>query len=141
MTVKHYILVLILGAVLISCQDIEDTEKPDDLIAEEKMVNVLVDMLKVSATQNYSDIQYRKRGVNAKELVFEKYGIDSLELRKSTTYYSEHFEINERIYDSVRERLRRRDTKLDSLVERQKKADFKKNHPTEKSRKVKGIED
>jgi hypothetical protein len=122
---------------LTGCQDIDKQKKPENLIPEDKMVNVLVDMLKVSGSQSYSNIKYRRRDVNAKKLIFKKYDIDSLQLRESTSYYASDFEVNERIYDSVRSRLKFEDKKIDSLLGKQEKENFRKDHPQEKSKKLK----
>jgi|AntDeeMinimDraft_5_1070356.scaffolds.fasta_scaffold00091_11 hypothetical protein len=127
----------LLVLILTGCQDIDKQKKPENLIPEDKMVNVLVDMLKVSGSQSYSNIKYRRRDVNAKKLIFKKYDIDSLQLRESTSYYASDFEVNERIYDSVRSRLKFEDKKIDSLLGKQEKENFRKDHPQEKSKKLK----
>lgn len=104
--------------LFLGCQSVEKAPKPEDLIGEEKMINVLVDMLKVDATISYSTGLFEKRDVEAKDLIFEKYKIDSLQLAQSSAYYSEDFKVNQRIYDSVETRLKRERAALDSLSDK-----------------------
>src|SRR5699024_7259965 len=116
----NYVIGMLILAGLLSCQHIDQTPKPDNLIPEEKMVNILVDMAKLNAAQGVSTKNYRKRHVNAKELMFEKYDIDILQLIKSNNYYAEHFDVNARIYDSVRSKLQLEKKRLEALERKSK---------------------
>lgn len=116
--------------LLLGCQNVEKAPKPENLIGEEKMVDVLIDLLKVDATISYSSGLFEKREVEAKDLIFEKYKIDSLQLAESSAYYSENFKENQRIYDSVQARLKRERARLDSLSDQ-------KNDSLQKERKEK----
>ena len=84
------------------------------------MVNVLVDLLKLDGAESMSSIEFEKRDVQTKDLIFKKYQVDSLQFVKSTTYYAENFKVNKRIYDSVQARLEREKTLLDSLVKKER---------------------
>lgn len=103
-----------------ACQDVEKAEQPENLIPESKMVNVLVDLLKLDGAESMSSIEFEKRDVKTKDLIFKKYQVDSLQFVKSTDYYAENFKVNKRIYDSVQARLEREKTLLDSLVKKER---------------------
>lgn len=105
--------------LFLGCQSVEKTPKPKNLIGEEKMVDLLVDMLKVDATISYSTGLFEKRDVQARDLIFEKYNIDSLQLAQSSAYYSENFKVNQRIYENVEARLKLERSDLDSLNKEQ----------------------
>ena len=49
--------------------------------------------------------------------MFEKYDIDSLQFEQSSNYYSDQYVIYERIYDSVRGRIKILKSKYDALRE------------------------
>lgn len=115
---KTIYLFLLIG--FFACQDVDKAEKPENLIPENKMVNVLVDLLKLDGAESMSSIEFEKRDVKTKELIFKKYQVDSLQFVKSTEYYAENFKVNQRIYDSVQARLEREKTLLDSLVKKER---------------------
>lgn len=105
---------------MFSCQSVENAEKPDNLIPEDKMVNLITDLLKLDASESFSKAEFEKRNVTTKELIFEKYNIDSLQFTESSEYYAEDFKVNRRIYDSVLDRLNKEKKLLDSLVNKQR---------------------
>ena len=88
-----------------SCQDVQKTEKPDDLIPEDKMIDVLTELSLVHAARNYNKFKLENTGINPDEYIYEKFDIDSLQFEKSNDYYSEQYTQYERIYDSVKVRL------------------------------------
>jgi len=127
--------ILFLGLVL-SCQSVDKQEKPENLIPEDKMVNVLTDLLRLDAAENYSSIEFKKRKINTKNLIFETYQVDSLQFVESSRYYAENFKVNKRIYDSVQNRFENEKKYFDSLVKldtQQKAAEKSKNALIEKS--------
>jgi hypothetical protein len=103
------------------------------------MIDVLTDLLKLDAAESFSSIEYEKREVSTKELIFKKYKIDSLQFVKSSEYYAEDFKTNERIYDSVRARLENEKNVLDSLVD-QEREEEKAERAKKKEDKIKSLE-
>jgi|SRR5699024_5946979 len=119
MWIYRVILLSIVGAFL-SCQDIEKTPKPDNLIPEDKMVEILVDLAKVDAAFSISSKEYKKRGVVGREMILKKYDIDSVQLVKSNAYYAEDFKANQRIYEKVQAQLQKENDSLRELSDKQK---------------------
>lgn len=119
MWIYRIILLSIIG-VFLSCQDIEETPKPENLIPEDKMVEILVDMAKIDAAFSISTEEYKKRGVVGRELILEKHDIDSIQLVKSNAYYAEDFKANQRIYEAVQTRLQRENDSLRELNDKLK---------------------
>jgi len=115
----------------VACQQVENTKEPENLIPESEMVSVLTDLLKLDAAENTSYLDFEKRNVSTKDLIFKKYNIDSLQFVESSKYYAEDFKTNERIYDSVKARLEREKTLYDSLVK------FEKDSIQESKKKLK----
>lgn len=99
-----------------ACQSVEKTEEPENLIPEEKMVEVLVDLAKLDASVSYNESAFLKRQVKIKKIIFSKYSIDSLQFAKSSNYYAEDFTRNQRIYDNVKARLERDKARVDSIL-------------------------
>ena len=107
--------------VLVSCQDIERTPKPEDLIPEPKMVEVLTEIALLHGARTYNKNILQQKGVDPKAYLWQKYDIDSLQFLKSNDYYSENFEQYQRIYDSVKLRLERYKIVYDTLREREER--------------------
>lgn len=125
-------IILFCGCLLLACQNVKHTPKPKNLIKEDKMVNVLVDLAKINAAISLNAREYEKRGIVGKELIFKKYDIDSLQLVKSNAYYAENFKINQRIYDSVRSRLKAEKDSLETLDKKKKEAEKGKKKKVER---------
>ena len=114
------LLFLIFSFLLLSCQNIEKAPKPDNLIPEDKMVDVLVDLAKTDAAISLSIKEYKKRGGEARNLILEKHNIDSLQLVESNAYYADDFKTNERIYAKVEAILKKENDSLSALNEKRK---------------------
>lgn len=108
---------IMLGLVLLSsCQNIQEVPKPENLIPEAKMTNILEDLAKIEAAINLNTRDFEKRGINPTAYIFEKYKIDSVQFAQSNAYYMQNFEISKRMYQEVRSRLKQQKQALDSLI-------------------------
>ncbi|MDT0294127.1 DUF4296 domain-containing protein [Mesonia ostreae] len=115
--------ILLLSLVLFTaCQDVNKALKPKNLIPEDKMVNLLVDLQKMDAVISKNKNYYELRKVKAKDLIFEKYQVDSMQLAESSNYYAEDFATNTRIYERVITKLEAEKKIIDSLYEERSKA-------------------
>ena len=122
MKIKFLIIfVVILGA----CQNVNKAPKPDNLIPEDKMVDILVDLQRLDAVIQKNDQQFEMRNVKAKDLILEKYQVDSLQIANSSNYYAEDFSVNESIYEKVKTILEAEKKLVDSLYAN-KKAEMEK---------------
>lgn len=114
---KIAILFLLISLGLSSCQHVKHTEKPENLIPEDKMVDIIADLSIVGAARNYNQTLFSKTGIDPEQFVYKKYGIDSLQLKRSNDYYSDNYTTYERIYKAVKERLENLKEKADSIYE------------------------
>ncbi|HET8809856.1 MAG TPA: DUF4296 domain-containing protein [Flavobacteriaceae bacterium] len=108
---KYCLLLVLLSA----CQHVEKAPKPDNLIPEEKMVDILTDMVLIDAAMNYNQTEHKTKALDPGKYIFEKYQVDSVQLAKSNAYYLEDFDRSMRIYEQVRDHLEAKKEKLDSL--------------------------
>lgn len=101
-----FILILILLCTF-SCKDnsIERPDKPANLLTEEKMVDVLYDMVLLSAAKGVNKQIMETKGVYPDEYVYTKHKIDSIQFKESNTYYAYDIEQYERIYAKVKLKL------------------------------------
>ncbi len=117
---RHIFSILALVFLVISCQHINKTEKPDNLIPEKKMVDILTELFLVQSARDYNKSKLEKIGVTPDTYIYEKFGIDSLQFEKSSEWYSENYMQYERIYDSVKARVEVMKKRVDSLAERER---------------------
>ena len=94
MKALYFILVLI---VLCSCEDKIAYKKPVGLIDKAKMTDLLYDMHIVIGTSNIQNVHLEKNR-NYMSLVYEKYGIDSVQFAASNLYYTSHIQEYEDIF-------------------------------------------
>ncbi|MCY2686214.1 DUF4296 domain-containing protein [Salinimicrobium sp. TH3] len=114
--------------LLASCQDIDRTPKPDNLIPEEKMVEVLTELSILHGARSYNKSLMEEKGINAYPYLTNKYGIDSVQLVQSNNYYAENYKEYQMIYDRVKERLEILMKQYDSIreIEEQKRDSLRK---------------
>ncbi len=110
---------VIIGLIFISCKSVTDVEKPEDLIPEPEMVDILVDLHLASSTYNINNKQALK-GVNYISIVKDKYGIDSVKFEKSNAYYASNVDTYLKMFKKVESRInalkKNYETEMDSLI-------------------------
>lgn len=101
---KFYLGILLM-LFLFSCQDIKEVKKPENLISEDKMVDVLTDLSVLNSAKNFNKFLLEGTGIRPNEYLYEKHEIDSLQLAKSTEYYAKNYDMLDRIYSRVKVNL------------------------------------
>jgi hypothetical protein len=103
----------VLITLAISCK--EET-KPNRLIDKEMMVNIMYDLSILQAVkyQNPSSIDSFK--INARDFVYKKYRIDSLQFAQSNVYYSTDNVQYKEMFNQVESRINKEKTAADSLI-------------------------
>jgi len=96
-------------------------KKPDDLIPQSKMVDIIVDLNMMSSGQGLNKSVLVKEGIVPEEYVFKKYNIDSARFIASNEYYAHHIEIYQDIYDNVKNKLNEKKAEYKLLSEEEQK--------------------
>lgn len=102
---KKILSVILFVLVLISCQDIDRTPKPDNLIPEDKMVEVLTELSLLYGARSYNIGLMEEKGIDPYPYLMEKFDIDSTQLVRSNNYYAENYKQYQRIYNKVKVKL------------------------------------
>lgn len=113
--------VIILALILSSCQDVDRMEKPENLIPQDKMVEVLTELSLLHGARSYNRNMLEEKGIAPYPYLMQKYGIDSAQLVRSNNYYAENYREYSDIYEEVKERLELLLKKYDSLREIEEK--------------------
>jgi hypothetical protein len=111
----HILFIVVLFAC---CQNVERPEKPDNLIAEDELKDILYDVSLVNAARDFSRGQLSNAGIKPDTFIYEKYNIDSLQFASSVAYYSVYFNRYLKIWEDVNTRLELKRDEVDSLIQR-----------------------
>ncbi|MBL7558196.1 DUF4296 domain-containing protein [Olleya sp. YSTF-M6] len=91
--------------MLVSCYDVQKPEKPDDLISEDKMVDVLVETVIMSSAKGINKRELENKGILPDSFIYKKHKIDSLQFVNSNNYYAYDIENFNQIYTRVKDSL------------------------------------
>jgi hypothetical protein len=104
-----------------SCSDTGVVEKPENLIEEERMEQIIYDLLMLDAMNTFNPKNPDFEAVYGTPYLYKKYGIDSLQLADSDAYYAKFPRIYYRMYATVMKKMQR---VKDSLGELDKKQEY-----------------
>lgn len=83
-------LTLLLLAMLFSCTKFGDNRPPDNLIPPEQMSDILVDIVLMKNIKRNAYAIKEKENLLVDQYLFDKYGIDSLQLASSQEFYAKN---------------------------------------------------
>ena len=121
---KRFILLLSVLFIGLSCSDNKEEEQiPENVLDNAKFTSVMIDVQLIEGMHAQGvEITSTAGGVDgAYEKVFEKHGITKEEFQASFSYYQEHPDKMEMIYEQVLDSL----SKLDAEVKQRFSADRK----------------
>uniref|UniRef100_UPI00404A9B03 DUF4296 domain-containing protein n=1 Tax=Flavobacterium sp. TaxID=239 RepID=UPI00404A9B03 len=125
------IFIFLVGLLLFSCTK-KPVQKPENLLSEEVMVDILYDtlLLQAAEAQAYDKLTENKIRVNT--FIYNKYKIDSATYYQNHKYYAANLSKFKKMYNEVTSRLENTKIKLDSLNSNNT-MDFNKGKSTKKS--------
>jgi hypothetical protein len=92
---------LLMVFIISSCLGLEETPKPDNLIAEENYIDLLVEMQHIITYRNAKPDSISADSL--KDIVYEKFGITEEQYAKSHAYYQQHVDRQlQRIDEAIR---------------------------------------
>lgn len=112
---KSIILVFCLFFVL-SC-DKNSVAKPNNLIAKDKMIDILYDISILEAIK----VQNLKGGMNKKkanDYIYKKYKIDSVQFAKSNKFYASDLVEYKKMFEKVKDRLNTENAKVEAEMKK-----------------------
>ncbi len=111
---NKFIYILFISFLMFSCTSNTILKKPDNLIPEDQMVDLLTDLFLAINAENTKNLQL-ERQVNYYPLIFEKYNIDSTQFKESNFYYTSRVDEYDELLLKVEERLKVLDEKYETL--------------------------
>ena len=101
--------------VILGCQDVKYPEKPDNLISEAKMVDVLTEVYLSNAVRSFNIRIVRDSGYKLDSMLYKKFTIDSIQFAKSHAYYSADLDRYTAMFEKVKVNLETMKVGADSL--------------------------
>ena len=107
--------ILLVITFFCSCSSNNSIKKPDNLINQEKMEAILFDLSIINSIRpsSYKNPNYSDMSLDS--YIFLKYGVDSLQLVQSESYYSKIPKIYLKIYNNVEKRLKKTKDSLNKI--------------------------
>lgn len=100
---KKMLLAIVALSVLSCKKDV--AEKPEHLISENEMTDILYDMSLLQAMKSYNTVTLSEKGIDSRTYIYKKYKIDSLTLAKNHEYYAADLEKYDEITKKVTSRI------------------------------------
>ncbi len=105
----------------VSCGEQGTVPKPNNLIPEETMVDILYEITLINASKGHGGQLLEKMDILPSNYLYEKYSIDSTQFAASNVYYASVPKHYEQFYKTVEERLVEKRREIQILVDLQKK--------------------
>ena len=97
-------ILLLCFALFASCEN-APIEKPDNLIDQEKMVDIMFDISVLEAMKSQTNLVIESNRINPNTYIYKKYSIDSLQFANSDKYYASDINKYKEIFDAVNKRI------------------------------------
>ncbi|WP_338732663.1 DUF4296 domain-containing protein [Mangrovimonas cancribranchiae] len=124
--------------VFSACNYSYKPEKPENLIAKDKMVDVLMDISLLSSAKGVNKKKLENKDIHPETYIYKKHHIDSLQFVESNAYYASNGKVYEEILNAVTDSLKRLKDKFDDQVEKEAKDKrFKDSIKREETKKKK----
>ena len=101
---KKLVTLFLLFAILISCQK-PAVSKPDNLIDEEVMVDIMYDISILEAMKSQKVVVLESNEINPSTYIYKKYKVDSLQFANSDKFYASDIKKYKEIFDKVNKRM------------------------------------
>lgn len=117
---KHSAILFIFFLIFFGCQNVDQPEKPKNLIPKDKMVDILTETYLANAARSVDNKSIIEKGIKMDSLIYRNFGVDSLQFAKSNAFYAADVNTYMSIFQEVETRLDVMRKKMDSLWERER---------------------
>ena len=117
---KQSIILSIFILNFFGCQNVEQPEKPENLISKDKMIDILMQSYLANAARSVDNNAIIDKGIKMDSLIYRNFGVDSIQFAKSNAYYAADVNTYMSMFQEVETRLDVMQKKMDSLWERER---------------------
>ena len=122
----RYIRFILIVVLFQSCNN-NIINKPDNLISEAEMVDIIVDLTLLNSAPGIDKSILEKKEIEPESYVYEKYAIDSIQFVASNNYYAHNIDAYQDIYANVKLKLNNKKEEYKLLNEKELKEKKKKD--------------
>ena len=115
---KKLIVIFFLAIACFACNRVE---KPEKVLSEDEMVNILYDLSLLQAINSHSPQVLDSGKVDVKNYIYKKYKTDSITFKKNHIYYASQINKYEKIQNKVLERIKKDKKPLDDAEKEKNK--------------------
>lgn len=134
---KYCIALVVIGVLAFSCENIEKPKKPDNLIPEAQMTELLYDVYVVNSAKGVNRKALEVNGIIPEDYILSKHNIDSAQFAESNKYYSFNTENYKNIVTKVKERLEKEKQVYEDEREEEKEAKKAQRDSVKKKKRIK----
>ncbi len=134
---RHFWRHIALAVLVLACAE-QQVPRPENLISKSRMTDILYDIAVLHAIEGSYPKVLKNNEISVMAFVYEKYGIDSLQLSQSDLYYASRPAEYEEIYKAVEDRVAfQRDSLNDVIrgVNEKGRAELQEQQAKEKAEK------
>ncbi len=95
---------------LIACSQL--ISPPSKKLSEEQMESIFYDLVLLNASKSVDPKLYDEQGVSISNIIYKKYGVDSLQLAQNISFYTSNPQKCKEILSRVNIRLEKKDSLL-----------------------------
>ncbi|MGO3181655.1 MAG: DUF4296 domain-containing protein [Aequorivita sp.] len=118
---KYSVILFIFILSFFGCQNVNQPEKPKNLIPKDKMIDILTETYLANAARSVDNKSITTKGIKMDSLIYRNFGVDSLQFAKSNEFYAADINIYMDIFQEVKTRLDVMEKKMDSLWEKERR--------------------
>jgi hypothetical protein len=119
---KKMLVFSIVLQLIVGCEK-ELIKKPDNLISEEKMINIIFDLSLLEGMKTHNPALLDSFKDNSNEYIYKKYKIDSIQFAKSNIYYATDLKEYENMYTQVKLKMDEVKLEINSKIKANAKKD------------------
>lgn len=124
--------ILILSVLFFTACGKDVVEKPDNLIPKNKMVDIYYDISILNGVKSTGADKLERIDLDPDTFLYEKYGIDSAQLAKSSIYYTSNANLQLQMFTEVETRLQKLKDTIDARRLREQESRVNKKPQTKK---------
>ena len=121
MRLKSFYFSVLIYLLTSTCGNLGTVEKPENLIDETMMENILYEAAMMDVMNTYSVLNPDFEEILGAPYLYKKYKIDSLQLVQSEEYYTKNPRIYHRIYSRVLIRMEKDKDSINDVINERKK--------------------
>ena len=118
---RVFLAILICSLITGSCQNIPDVDKPEMLIQQDVMEDILYESVLLTGARGYRVSELKILGITPETYIYDKFDLDSTRYAQNIEYYTANIDLYKAMNERVLERVKRELNINDSIASNEQK--------------------